>query len=61
MTPHLWIILAIGFVAAFLTAWPVVAWFLHWVRRHGFAPFAIYRIVLGALLLCALLRGMVAG
>lgn len=61
MTPHLWIILAIGFVAAFLTAWPVVAWFLHWVRRHGFAPFAIYRIVLGALLLFALLRGMVAG
>jgi len=61
MTPHLWIILAIGFVAAFLTAWPVVAWFLRWVRRRGFAPFAIYRIVLGALLLFALLRGMVAG
>jgi undecaprenyl-diphosphatase len=61
MTPHLWIILAIGFVAAFLTAWPVVAWFLRWVRRRGFAPFAIYRIVLGALLLFALLRGMLAG
>jgi undecaprenyl-diphosphatase len=61
MTPHLWIVLAIGFVAAFSTAWPVVAWFLHWVRRRGFAPFAIYRIVLGALLLFALLRGMVAG
>lgn len=61
MTPHLWLILAIGFVASFLTAWPVVAWFLRWVRRRGFAPFAIYRIVLGGLLLLALLRGMVSG
>jgi undecaprenyl-diphosphatase len=59
MTPHLWILLAIGFAAAFLTAWPVVAWFLHWVRKRGFAPFAIYRILLGLLLLFALARGIV--
>jgi undecaprenyl-diphosphatase len=59
MTSHQWIVLAIGFVAAFLTAWPVVAWFLRWVRRRGFAPFAIYRILLGAVLLFALARGMV--
>jgi undecaprenyl-diphosphatase len=57
MTPHLWLILAIGFVAAFFSAYAVVAWFLHWVRRHGFAPFAIYRIVLGVVLLVALSRG----
>lgn len=57
MTPHLWLILAIGFVAAFFSAYAVVAWFLHWVRRHGFTPFAIYRIVLGAVLLVALSRG----
>ena len=61
MTPHLWIVLAVGFLAAFLTALPVVAWFLRWVRRRGFAPFAIYRIALGGLLLLALLRGMVSG
>jgi len=60
MTPHLWTILAIGFAAAFLTAWPVVAWFLHWVRRRGFAPFAIYRIVFGALLLFALISGIIS-
>jgi len=59
MTSHQWTVLAIGFVAAFLTAWPVVAWFLRWVRRRGFAPFAIYRILLGAVLLFALARGMV--
>ena len=57
MTPHLWLVLAIGFVAAFFSAYAVVAWFLHWVRRHGFTPFAIYRIVLGLVLLVALSRG----
>jgi undecaprenyl-diphosphatase len=29
----------------------VVEWFLMWVRRHGFTVFAIYRIILGILLL----------
>jgi undecaprenyl-diphosphatase len=57
MTPHLWLVLTIGFVVAFFSAFAVVAWFLHWVRRHGFTPFAIYRIVLGLVLLIALSRG----
>lgn len=57
MTPHLWAVLALGFVVAFIVAFAVVAWFLHWVRRHGFTPFAIYRIVLGLILLFALARG----
>jgi undecaprenyl-diphosphatase len=60
MTPHLWLVLAIGFVVAFLCALAVVAWFLRWVRRHGFAPFAIYRIILGLVLLIALSRGLIA-
>jgi undecaprenyl-diphosphatase len=42
-----WIILAIGFVVSFFVAWAVVAWFMAWVRRRGFTPFAIYRIILG--------------
>jgi len=41
-----WIALAIGFVVAFLVAYAVVAWFMRWVRIHGFMPFAIYRIAL---------------
>jgi undecaprenyl-diphosphatase len=57
MTPHLWLVLAIGFIISFLVALAVVAWFLRWVRRHGFAPFAIYRIVLGIALFLALSRG----
>jgi undecaprenyl-diphosphatase len=51
MTPHLWGVLAVGFVVSFVVAWGVVAWFMHWVRRHGFIPFAVYRIVLGVIVL----------
>src|SRR5229473_6910198 len=47
MNSHEWIVLAIGFVVSFFTAWAVVAWFVNWVRARGFAPFAVYRIVLG--------------
>ena len=40
-------VLTIGFVVAFFVAWAIVAWFMHWVRRRGFAIFAVYRILLG--------------
>ena len=51
MTGENWIVLVIGLVVSFFVALGVVEWFLHWVRRHGFTFFAIYRILLGALLL----------
>ncbi len=51
MTGHGWIILVIGLVVSFVVALGVVEWFLQWVRKHGFVPFAIYRIILGILLL----------
>jgi len=51
---HQWILLAIGFVVSFIVALGVVAWFMRWVRARGFAPFAIYRIVLGAIILFGL-------
>jgi undecaprenyl-diphosphatase len=51
MTQDKWIILAIGFVVSFFVALVVVAWFMSWVRRHGFTAFAIYRILLGGALL----------
>jgi undecaprenyl-diphosphatase len=56
MSRHEWTILAIGFVVSFLVAWGVVAWFMHWVRRHGFVPFAVYRIVAGIAVLVWLSR-----
>ncbi len=51
---HEWILVGIGFVVSFIVALAVVAWFMHWVRRRGFVPFAIYRIIVGALLLSPL-------
>jgi undecaprenyl-diphosphatase len=44
---HSWTVLAIGFLVSFVVAYGVVAWFMSWVRTHGFTPFAVYRIVLG--------------
>jgi undecaprenyl-diphosphatase len=51
MTGERWIVLAIGFVVSFVVAFGVVEWFLMWVRRHGFTIFAIYRILLGIVML----------
>ncbi len=56
MNAHRWIILTIGFIVSFFVALGVVEWFLSWVRRHGLAPFAIYRILAGVLLIVAVLR-----
>ena len=48
---HGWIVLGIGFVVSFIVAYGSVAWFLAWVRKHGFVPFAVYRIIVGVLVL----------
>jgi len=56
---HQWIVIAIGFVISFIVALGVVAWFMHWVRARGFAPFAIYRIVLSIVLATLLVRGVI--
>ena len=53
---HGWIVLAIGLVVSFLVAYASVAWFMSWVRQRGFVPFAIYRIVFGAMVLIYALR-----
>ena len=56
---HQWIVLVIGFVVSFIVALAVVAWFMRWVRTKGFAPFAIYRIVLAIVLIILLIRGSI--
>ena len=48
---HGWIVLAIGFVVSYLVAYASVAWFMGYVRKHGFVPFAIYRLIVGGLVL----------
>src|SRR5262249_45406916 len=44
--PGQWVILFIGFAISFVVAWIVNRWFINWVRTRGFAPFAVYRIIL---------------
>jgi undecaprenyl-diphosphatase len=48
---HGWIVLAIGFAVSFIVAYISVAWFMAYVRKRGFAPFAVYRIIVGVLVL----------
>jgi undecaprenyl-diphosphatase len=50
MGSHEWIVVGIGFLVSFVVALAVIAWFMRWVRAHGFMPFAIYRIMLGVIL-----------
>jgi len=51
ITGDQWVVLAIGFVVSFVVAYGSVAWFMAWVRKRGFAPFAVYRIILGIVVL----------
>lgn len=49
ITSELGIAVAIGFAAAFITAFFVVRYLLDYVSRHGFAIFAYWRIFVGAI------------
>jgi undecaprenyl-diphosphatase len=51
------LLVAIGFVVSFICAWIVVKTFLGYVQRHGFALFAWWRVIVGALGLIALAMG----
>jgi undecaprenyl-diphosphatase len=57
MDGHRWALLGIGTVVSFIVALGVVAWFMAWVRRRGFVPFAVYRIVVGVAVLIWASRG----
>lgn len=51
VTPEQWTVLAIGFSVSFVIALAVIAWFMAWVNKNGFTPFAIYRIIIGGVTL----------
>ena len=59
MDAHQWLVLALGFAVSFVVALAVIAWFMRWVRARGFAPFAIYRIIVGVALLVLIARGLI--
>lgn len=46
-----WLLLLLGALIAFLVSLAVIEFLLDFVRRHSFAGFGVYRIVLGALVL----------
>jgi undecaprenyl-diphosphatase len=48
---HGGLVLAIGFLTSFAVAYATVAWFMAWVRRRGFIPFGIYRLLAGGAVL----------
>lgn len=50
-------VLAVGTVVSFLGAWLIIRAFLAFLRRFSFTPFAIYRILLGLLVLGAYCGG----
>jgi undecaprenyl-diphosphatase len=50
---HGGLVLLTGFVVSFIVAFASVVGLIAWVRRHGFAPFAAYRILLGVLVLAS--------
>src|ERR1700722_16590759 len=52
------LLIAIGFAVSFICGWFVVKTLLGYVSRHGFALFAWWRIVVGALSLIALYMGL---
>ncbi len=46
-----WGLLITGFVTSFIVAYFVISFFINFVRKHNFIPFAIYRIVLGLIII----------
>jgi undecaprenyl-diphosphatase len=46
-----WTEIAVGFVVSFIVALAVIRFFVAYVSRAGFKPFAWYRIVAGAIAL----------
>jgi len=54
------IAIAIGFIAAFISAFICVRWLLHYVSHHNFKPFAWYRIAFGLVILFTSYTGLIA-
>ncbi len=48
-------LLGLGFAVAFVVALLVVAGFMRFIQTHKFTPFAIYRIILGGIVLWVLM------
>jgi undecaprenyl-diphosphatase len=54
-----WGMWAVGFAAAFVSAFLCVRWLLRYISHHDFTPFAWYRIVFGLVVLGTAYSGLV--
>jgi undecaprenyl-diphosphatase len=54
------LVIAIGFISAFISAFICVRWLIHYVAHHNFIPFAWYRIAFGFLVLITAYSGLIA-
>jgi len=54
-----WDVIALGFVTSFIVAIIVVRWMMAFITRHGFTPFAYYRIALGLVLAVLVATGTI--
>ena len=54
-----WIILVVGCATAFLVSLAAIRYLMDYVKRHSFAAFGVYRILLGALVIAAALIGWI--
>ena len=54
-----WIVLAVASVVAFGVSMIAIKFLMDFVKKHSFAPFGVYRIVLGALVLLYFIPNMV--
>ncbi|MEF9953094.1 MAG: undecaprenyl-diphosphate phosphatase [Clostridium sp.] len=52
-----WLLLGIGTVVSFIVALLVIALFMEYVKKKSLAPFAYYRIILGAIVLFMVFSG----
>jgi len=51
---------AVGFAAAFVSAFACVRWLIRFIATHNFTPFAWYRIAFGAIVLITAYFGLVS-
>ena len=49
-----WTVLILGVMVSALSAYLCIRVFLTWIERVGFLPFAIYRLILGVVILAVL-------
>ena len=54
-----WVVLAVASVVAFGVSMVAIKFLMEFVKKHSFAPFGIYRIILGALVLLYFIPQMI--